>query len=78
MSARRRCIGHSRRENTHFTRWFLQYDVINALKKHDTQKMLMSVKSRFYGTANHEIKSRMLEIPADVLGTAASDWIREL
>ncbi|WP_342501106.1 hypothetical protein NSQ11_11140 [Bacillus sp. FSL W7-1582] len=60
------------------TRWFLQYDVINALKKHDTQKMLMSVKSRFYGTENHEVKSRMLEIAADVLGTTASDWVREL
>ncbi|MFP3752142.1 hypothetical protein U5O17_19125, partial [Bacillus altitudinis] len=49
-----------------------------ALKKHDTQKMLMSVKARFYGTENHEVKSRMLEIAADVLGTAASDWVREL
>ena len=47
-------------------------------EKHDTQKMLMSVKARFYGTENHEVKSRMLEIAADVLGTAASDWVREL
>ncbi|HZH62803.1 MAG TPA: hypothetical protein VEY70_25255 [Metabacillus sp.] len=60
------------------TRWFLEDDVINALKKHDTQKTLSSVKSRFYGTENYEVKSRMLEIVADVLGTSASGWVREL
>jgi hypothetical protein len=60
------------------TRWFLEYDVINALKKHDTQKTLSSVKSRFYETENYEVKSRMLEIVADVLGTSASGWVREL
>ena len=60
------------------TRWFLENDVINALKKHDIQKTLSSVKSRFYGTENYEVKSRMLEIAADVLGTSASGWVREL
>jgi hypothetical protein len=60
------------------TRWFLEDDVINALKKHDTQKTLSSVKSRFYETENYEVKSRMLEIVADVLGTSASGWVREL
>jgi hypothetical protein len=60
------------------TRWFLENDVISALKKHDTQKTLSSVKSRFYGTENYEVKSRMLEIVADVLGTSASEWVREL
>ncbi|PKR83823.1 hypothetical protein [Heyndrickxia camelliae] len=60
------------------TRWFLENDVISALKKHDTQKTLSSVKSRFYGTKNYEVKSRMLEIVADVLGTSASGWVREL
>ncbi|MED3561505.1 hypothetical protein [Bacillus xiapuensis] len=60
------------------TRWFLEDDVINSLKKHDTQKTLSSVKSRFYGTQNYQIKSRMLEIVADVLGTSASVWVREL
>lgn len=60
------------------TRWFLEDDVINALKKHDTQKTLNSVKFRFYGTENYEVKSRMLEIVADVLGTFASEWVREL
>ena len=60
------------------TRWFLENDVISALKKHDTQKTLSSVKSRFYGTENYEVKSRMLEIAADVLGTSASGWVREL
>ncbi|TSI05778.1 hypothetical protein [Lysinibacillus sp. BW-2-10] len=60
------------------TRWFLEDDVIKALKKHDNQKILISVKSRFYGTENYELKSRMLEITADVLGTSASEWVREL
>ncbi|MEH7013631.1 hypothetical protein V7087_22955 [Neobacillus niacini] len=60
------------------TRWFLEDDVINALKKHNTQKTLSSVKSRFYETENYEVKSRMLEIVADVLGTSASGWVREL
>jgi hypothetical protein len=60
------------------TRWFLEDDVINALKKHDTQKTLSSVKSRFYETENYEVKSRMLEIVADLLGTSASGWVREL
>ncbi|MGS2778279.1 hypothetical protein ACVBAX_12990 [Robertmurraya sp. GLU-23] len=46
------------------TRWFLEDDVINALKKHDNQKTLSSVKSRYYGTENYELKSRMLEIVA--------------
>jgi hypothetical protein len=60
------------------TRWFLEGDVINALKKHDKLATLSSVKSRFYGTENHKVKSRMLEIVADVLGTSASGWVREL
>ncbi|MFU8690777.1 hypothetical protein ACNA6I_13175 [Rossellomorea sp. FS2] len=60
------------------TRWFLEDDVINALKKHDIQKTLSSVKSRFYVTGNYEVKSRMLEIVADVLGASASGWVREL
>lgn len=60
------------------TRWFLEDDVIKAFKKHDNQKTLSSVKSRFYGTENYEVKSRMLEIVADVLGTSASEWVREL
>jgi hypothetical protein len=60
------------------TRWFLDHDVINVLKKHDPFMTLSSVKSRFYGTHNFEVKSRMLEIAADVLGTYASGWVREL
>ena len=60
------------------TRWFLEDDVIKALKKHDNKKTLSSVKYRFYGTENYEVKSRMLEIVADVLGTSASEWVREL
>lgn len=60
------------------TRWFLENDVINALQKHDKQTTLKSVKYRFYGTENYEIKSRMLEIVADVLSATASEWVREL
>jgi hypothetical protein len=60
------------------TRWFLEGEVINALKKHDKLTTLSSVKSRFYGTENYEVKSRMLEIVADVLDTSASGWVREL
>ncbi|WHX98040.1 hypothetical protein [Neobacillus sp. DY30] len=60
------------------TRWFLEDDVIKALNKHDNQMTLSSVKSRFYETENYEIKSRMLEIVADVLGSSASEWVREL
>lgn len=60
------------------TRWFLEDDVIKALKKHDNLMTLSSIKSRFYGTENYEIKSRMLEIAADVLGSSASEWVREL
>ena len=60
------------------TRWYLEEDVIKALKKKDTEELLNAVKSRFYGTENYEIKSRMLEIVADVLGASASDWVRDL
>ncbi|MGE8082032.1 hypothetical protein [Peribacillus loiseleuriae] len=60
------------------TRWFLEDDIINSLKKHDNLTTLSSVKSRFYGTENYEVKSRMLEIVADVLGISASGWVKEL
>lgn len=60
------------------TRWFLEADVIDALKNHDNLTTLGSVISRFYGTENYHVKSRMLEIVAEVLGTAASVWVREL
>ncbi|KDE25811.1 hypothetical protein BA81_17980 [Bacillus safensis FO-36b] len=60
------------------TRWFLEDDVIDALKQHDRQKILDSVHSRFYETEHAEVKSRMLEIAADVLGTVAAEWVREL
>ncbi|GIN21231.1 MAG TPA: hypothetical protein DEO65_12655 [Bacillus bacterium] len=60
------------------TRWFLDDDIIYALNQHDKISLLNSVKSRFYETVNDEVKSRMLEIAADVLGDIASDWVREL
>jgi hypothetical protein len=44
------------------TRWFLEEDVIKALREHDKLSTLKSVKSRFYGTENYEIKSRMLKL----------------
>lgn len=31
-----------------------------------------------YETEHAEVKSRMLEIAADVLGTVAAEWVREL
>jgi hypothetical protein len=60
------------------TRWFLEDEVIYALNQHDKVSLLNSIKYRFYDTVNYEIKSRMLEIIADVLGDVASDWVREL
>jgi len=60
------------------TKWFLEEELIHALKQHPKQQLLVSVKARFYGTENYEIKARMLDIIADVVGTVASDWIREL
>lgn len=60
------------------TRWFLEDDVIDALKQHDQQRILDAVQSRFDQTHHVEVKSRMLEITADVLGTSAAGWVREL
>jgi len=60
------------------TRWFLEEDVSNAFKEHPNQQTLLAVKERFYKTNNIEMKERMLEIVADVLGAVASDWVREL
>ncbi|UTR10118.1 hypothetical protein MM300_19915 [Evansella sp. LMS18] len=60
------------------TRWFLEGEVIYALNQHDKVSLLNSVKHRFYDTVNYDVKSRMLEIIADVLGDVASDWVREL
>ncbi|WP_260861335.1 hypothetical protein [Bacillus pumilus] len=60
------------------TRWFLEGDVIGALKQHDQQRILDSVQNRFDETQHIQVKSRMLEITADVLGTSAAGWVREL
>ncbi len=56
----------------------LEDDVIDALKQHDEKKILDSVQSRFDETRHVEVKSRMIEIAADVLGTSAAGWVREL
>ncbi|PRS00349.1 hypothetical protein C6W20_04830 [Bacillus sp. NMCN6] len=53
-------------------------DVIDALKQHDQQKILDSVQIRFDETQHAQVKSRMLEIAADVLSTSAAEWVREL
>ena len=60
------------------TRWFLDDQLINALKEYGAKTVLKSIKIRFYESKNYEVKSRMLEIVADVLGTSASEWVREL
>ncbi|TCI23004.1 hypothetical protein [Exiguobacterium sp. SL-9] len=60
------------------TRWYLEAEVIQAFKQHDALETLHAVKMRFQETNNVEVKSRMLEIAADVIGTEASDWIRAL
>ncbi|WP_260856446.1 hypothetical protein [Bacillus safensis] len=57
------------------TRWFLEDDVIDALKQHDQQKILDSIQSRFHETEHAEVKSRMLELAADVLDTFAAEWV---
>lgn len=59
-------------------RWFLEADVIDALKQHDQQRILNSVQNRFNETQHIEVKSRMLEIAANVLDTSATGWVREL
>ncbi|WP_375567644.1 hypothetical protein ACE6HX_09190 [Bacillus pumilus] len=43
------------------TRWFLEGDVIDALKQHDEKKILDSVQSLFDETQHVEVKSRMIE-----------------
>ncbi|MDQ0271743.1 hypothetical protein [Cytobacillus purgationiresistens] len=60
------------------TRWFLEDDVVKAFKEYDNLTILKSVKSRFNESENYEIKTRMLEIVTDVLGTSASSWVRDL
>lgn len=60
------------------TRWYLETDVINALKKHNKDELLQASKTRFYRTDVVEIKKRMLEIASEVLEGHAAEWIREL
>ncbi|KIL21208.1 hypothetical protein B4134_1969 [Bacillus safensis] len=40
------------------TRWFLEDDVIDALKQHDQQKILDSIQSRFHETEHAEVNVR--------------------
>lgn len=60
------------------TRWSLEDEVIVLLNGHNPLEVLDCVKTRFDRTNNLEVKSRMLEIAAEVLGPVAADWIREL
>jgi len=60
------------------TRWSLEDEVIVALSDHNVLEVLYCVKTKFHSTNNFEVKSRMLEITAEVLGPVATDWIREL
>mgnify|MGYP001120021345 CR=1 FL=1 len=60
------------------TRWSLEDEVIVALCNHNALEVLSYVKTKFYNANNLEVKSRMLEITAEVLGPVAAVWIREL
>ncbi|WP_342835240.1 hypothetical protein [Priestia sp. SB1] len=60
------------------TRWSLEDEVIVSLSAHSPLYVLDYVKTKFHSVNNLEIKSRMLEIAAEVLGPVAADWIREL
>lgn len=60
------------------TRWSLEDEVITALNKHNASLLFSCVKEKFYNTHNLEVKSRMLEILADVLGPIDVDWLRDL
>lgn len=54
------CRYHQKRESSNFsiTRWFLEDDVIDALKQHDQQKILDSIQSRFHETEHAEVNVR--------------------
>ncbi|QJX80288.1 hypothetical protein FDZ14_29790 (plasmid) [Priestia megaterium] len=60
------------------TKWSLEEEVIVALKAYSPLNILDYVKTNFHNANNIEIKSRMLEIAAEVLGPVATGWIREL
>jgi len=60
------------------TRWSLEDKVIVSLSAYSPLYVLDYVKTKFHSVNNLEIKSRMLEIAAEVLGPVAADWIREL
>ncbi|WP_456363495.1 hypothetical protein [Priestia aryabhattai] len=60
------------------TKWSLEDEVIVSLEKFNPLEVLNGVKTKFYSTSSLEIKSRMLEITAEVLGSVAVEWIRDL
>ncbi|MED4285137.1 hypothetical protein P4679_24765 [Priestia megaterium] len=60
------------------TKWSLEDEVIVSLNAHSPLDVLNYVKIKFYSTNNLEVKSRMLEMAAEVLGPVAANWVREL
>lgn len=59
------------------TRWWLEQEVIEALKKHSPSSLLKSIKERYNRTENYNLRSRYYEVVAGVLEKDAQDWIRE-
>ncbi|WP_341285818.1 hypothetical protein [Priestia megaterium] len=60
------------------TKWSLEDEVVVSLNAHSPLNVLDYVKTKFYNANNLEIKSRILEIAAEVLGPISTDWIREI
>ncbi|KDN59190.1 MULTISPECIES: hypothetical protein [Exiguobacterium] len=60
------------------TRWYVEDEVISALKQHDALELLDALKTRYEQTPNLDVKARLLEIVADVIQTPAADWVRSL
>ncbi|MFN4215103.1 hypothetical protein [Exiguobacterium sp.] len=60
------------------SRWFVEDDVVHALRRHDVLELFDALKTRYEDTSNADVKARLLEIVADVMNIPAADWIRGL
>lgn len=60
------------------SRWDIEDDVTDALKRHHTSLLFDAVKTRYVATPNIDVKARLLEVVADVIATPAADWVRSL
>lgn len=60
------------------TKWYLERDTVDAFHHHSLKDLQTSLKKRFKQTPFPQVKQRLLEIAADVLGPVASSWIRQL